>query len=353
MKELYNEFLETIPSLEEKAVAITGTTSGTGFYIALSAVIKNAHKVFLLNRKSERAEDSLRKLKEEKEKRESLTELIPIECDLMSFDSVRKAAQQVNLQTSQGLDVLINNAGICSLPDKRTKDGFDIQIQVNHLSHVLLTHLLLPSLEKSANQKGEARIVQHSSMERFRAGSIKSKYFKISPEKGLGGDGIFACRARYQMTKLAATTFAMILHKKIDQTSLKGKLKSIVAEPGASETDLNVNLKKAHQENGSYGCGAKLLMGIVEVVKLGFMTFQSSADGAMTLIQAGFGSDVDGGDFFVPKYGSHGLPLKVISKAEKVLKGKEKKTMSVDNQEKIWKASEEALGIEFFSTLIE
>ena len=50
-----------------------------------------------------------------------------------------------------------------ALAAKATKDGYESQMQTNHLSHFLLTSLLLPSLEKAASASGEARIVNHSS----------------------------------------------------------------------------------------------------------------------------------------------------------------------------------------------
>ena len=50
-----------------------------------------------------------------------------------------------------------------AFPDLATNDGYDCQMQTNHLSHFLLTKLLLPLLEKKAETAGEARVVNHSS----------------------------------------------------------------------------------------------------------------------------------------------------------------------------------------------
>ena len=60
-EDLFNSYMENdelIPSLQNKAVAITGTTTGLGHSLARCAIVKNAALVLLLNRKSERSEKS-------------------------------------------------------------------------------------------------------------------------------------------------------------------------------------------------------------------------------------------------------------------------------------------------------
>ncbi|KAH7644509.1 dehydrogenase/reductase-like protein [Dermatophagoides farinae] len=54
------------------------------------------------------------------------------------------------------LDILINNAGVMFVDKNFTTDGFEYHYQINYLSHVLLTWLLLPALNKT-NEK----MVQH------------------------------------------------------------------------------------------------------------------------------------------------------------------------------------------------
>merc|ERR1719454_2525223 len=85
----------------------------------------------------------------------------------MSFAAVKETAQKLKEELGDsGLDVLCNNAGIMATKDEATVDGCDTQMQTNHLSHFLLTAELWPLLEKAAELRGEARVVNHSSMAR-------------------------------------------------------------------------------------------------------------------------------------------------------------------------------------------
>ena len=62
--------------------------------------------------------------------------------DLADLASVREFADG----WEGDLDVLINNAGVMAVPERRTEDGFELQIGTNHLGHFALTNLLLPHI---------------------------------------------------------------------------------------------------------------------------------------------------------------------------------------------------------------
>ena len=118
-----------------------------------------------------------------------------VDCDLTDFDAVRKAAGIVAAATREsGLDCLCNNAGVMALADKATTNGYDIQMQTNHLSHFLLTRELHPALQKAVELRGEARIVNHSSFARNGPPGTKltteNTYEYLGKNGGnLGGDG--------------------------------------------------------------------------------------------------------------------------------------------------------------------
>jgi len=82
--------------------------------------------------------------------------------DFASLDEVRRLAERVRA-SHERLDLLVNNAGIWTEDgdsSRRTSgDGHELVLAVNYLSGYLLTHLLLPLLERSA----PARVVNVAS----------------------------------------------------------------------------------------------------------------------------------------------------------------------------------------------
>ncbi|WP_235579554.1 MULTISPECIES: SDR family NAD(P)-dependent oxidoreductase [unclassified Rhodococcus (in: high G+C Gram-positive bacteria)] len=79
--------------------------------------------------------------------------------DFASFDDVRRVAEEISNSVDH-IDVLLNNAGGTFDPKNRTAEGHEPNVQINHLSPFLLTHLLLDRLGGSAG----SRIVNTSSV---------------------------------------------------------------------------------------------------------------------------------------------------------------------------------------------
>ncbi len=130
--------------MKGKIVLITGATSGIGRETAFGLADMGA-KVVILARNGDKASATIDQIR----LRTRNTETEFINCDLTSLESVREAAD-VFKNGHQKLDVLIDNAGGVFGKRKVTVDGFEQTFQVNHLSHFLLTNLLLDVLKKSA-----------------------------------------------------------------------------------------------------------------------------------------------------------------------------------------------------------
>jgi len=263
-----------------KVVVITGTTSGTG-YVCAREVAKKGAQVVLLNRKSERSENSLAQLKKEcpEGKFDQIT------CDLQSFESVERAVDSIKIKYPV-VDVLINNAGVMALPDEATKDGYDVQMQTNVISHFLITKELWPLLKNSK----EARIVNHSSMARL-GPPLAPEYFE---KKGgnLGGDGTkeenFSFKGprwmRYHQTKLANAAFTYGLKNKLEEAKVSNVI-PLLAHPGLAKTQLQVTSASVGGMDGASN----------------FMkSAQSAEDGATGIIRAAMDPSVKAGDFFGP-----------------------------------------------------
>jgi len=344
---------DLLPSLIGKNVAVTGTTTGLGHALARCAIVKNAALVLLLNRKSERSERSEKDLHKYFDNGNSDDATTPktviktIDCDLMSFDSVKKAAEQINQEVKSygGLDVLCLNAGIMAIDDNRTQDGFEVQMQTNQLSHFLLTSLVYPSVKDAAEKRGEACIVSQSSSAREFPSALEATYFEKCDEGTLGGNDTWTLSqmvlgkggpwVRYGQTKLANSVFTMALHHKLAESN--SNIKSIGCEPGYSVTPL---------QSTPHFTGSWLFK------LLGFMVpKQSASDGSLNAASACFSPDAKSGDFYAPEKSMTGKPIKVVAAGERQKTGwigaTDKATCDPQQQKLVWEACEKALGIEF------
>jgi len=317
----YPEFVEKLPDLSEKVVAVTGSTSGTGLIFAKTCAQKGTKAILMLNRPSERATAAEAQVKECIPVGKTTT-VETIACDLQDFESVKAAANAIKAKY-EALDVLCNNAGIMAFDDVATKDGYDVQMQTNHLSHFLLTKELFPLLKRAKELRGEARIVNHSSGLR-KGGPLKREYFGKNGGN-LGGNGasmLFngARWQRYHQTKLANSVFTVALKEKLANTGIK----AAVAAPGFSATNLQVT----SSEKG--GIGKSSMPWIMRLA-------QSQEDGTMPLLAACFDPSTENGDFWEPsRRGALSGPAVKVKY--------DKQTMNPVNAQILWEASEEACG---------
>ena len=317
-------FEATLPRADNKVFAITGTTSGTGFVAARTAAAKGG-TVILLNRKSKRADEALQKLTEAVPK----GEFVPIECDLQDFASVRAAAAKIKKSYNK-LYALCNNAGIGNGLDTATVDGYDEQMQTNHLSHFLLTAELYPLLEAEAAESGDARIVNHSSDGRYMTnnGTLEEKYLGRNGGNLGGNTSYFFTAApmeRYCQSKLANSVFTQALAQKLEARN--SAVRAMCAHPGGSQTNF-IN------KNNIVPTYAKLLFTLL----IPFM--QSPADGAMGILTGMLAANAKSGVLYGPRgwFGIRGNAVPNMAKPCET----DPKSIAM-----LWRMSEAATGVTF------
>lgn len=296
---------------------ITGTTSGTG-RIAARTMAKLGATLVCLNRPSERANKALEELKSEF----SEADIRLIAMDLQDFESVKAGIEEIKSAFTK-INVICCNAGVMAVKDAATKDGYDVQMQTNHLSHFLLVKELYSLLEEAAQTDGEARVVNHSSGARnYPTGNLKPEYFGKNGGS-LGGNGSSmicggARWVRYKQTKLANSVFTTAMQKRL--TAKGSKVMALCAHPGLAATDLQATTNKDGGLGSSFtNC---------------FMSFsQSAEDGTCGIVKCMADKDVIAGGMYGPK----GATGPAVIQSHGPYNNEAGETL-------LWEASEEAVG---------
>ena len=293
------------PSLKGKTALVTGGNIGLGFETVKALASKGAH-VLLAARNDEKGKAAVAEVQK----------LIPnaqvelLRLDLASQRSIRAAASEVGNKFSQ-LDLLINNAGIMAMPEMKTEDGFESQFGVNHLGHWSLTGLLMDNLLAAE----QARVVTVTSTAHhlvwnidFDDPHLRNKY---APWKA------------YAQSKLANYFFALGLHNEFKKSGKQAM--SLLAHPGLSHTNLQVE---------TFDRGAAGWAGTVSKYLAARVGMEPS-EGARPQIRAALDPEAKGGQFYSPRFGNNGAPVK-----HPILR-----TRNKTNIRKLWELSEKETGI--------
>jgi len=128
-----------------KTILITGGGRGLGRATA-AKLAADGHRVILVARRPDAAQTAT----EEIGRRHPGARVEPRSVDLSSLSAVRSFAAAA-LARDEPIDVLFHVAGVMQTrPTRRlTVDGYEETLAVNVLAPFLLTHLLLPALERS------------------------------------------------------------------------------------------------------------------------------------------------------------------------------------------------------------
>jgi NAD(P)-dependent dehydrogenase (short-subunit alcohol dehydrogenase family) len=227
---------------------------------------------------------------------------------LASLDSIHAANDDIRHQTD-GLDAVINNAGIMQTPQQQTMDGFELQFGTNHLGHFMLNHLIFDLIEARSG-----RIVPVSSIAHLRAEGI-------SFEDPMHANHYLPTKA-YGQSKLANLMYGLELARRLDAAD--SNVVCAIAHPGYSATNL--------QTAGPTGFFKVLYKVLTPLMA------QSAADGAVPEVLAAAGTEAQNGTYYGPtKRGDTRGPVG------------ESRTSDAANDEDaaahLWSLSEELLGI--------
>ncbi len=249
--------VDDMPDQSGRTVLVTGcTVGGLGFHTALELARRGA-RVVLAGRSDDKLADAERQISEAV----PTAELSRLVVDLADLSSVRRAAARA---AGVGpIHCLVNNAGVMATPEKRTPDGFELQLATNHLGPFLLTGLLLPQLVAS----GDGRVV-----------AVSSQMHRVAKRPPLEDPRSHTTHYRrwpaYARSKLANLLFTFELDRRCRAAGLP--VKALAAHPGYAGTHLVVN----GQTGGLGGPFASILHGANRAIS------QSAAAGAQPLLMA-------------------------------------------------------------------
>lgn len=208
--------------LHGKNALVTGANTGLGKETARVLALRGAH-VTMACRDEARAGAARREIIADSKGRISDSQLDLLELDLNSLAKVRESAQTFNAQ-SRPLHLLINNAGIMIPMERRTEDGFEAHLGINHLAHFLFTNLVADALEAA----GSARVVAVSSAA-MAAATLTPKLKDLNWEQRK-----FSGMRSYGDSKLMNLMFARELNRRSAGTAVVAN----ALHPGVIATEL-------------------------------------------------------------------------------------------------------------------
>ncbi|CAA9477333.1 MAG: probable oxidoreductase/Short-chain dehydrogenase [uncultured Solirubrobacteraceae bacterium] len=215
-----------LPDLEGRTVVVTGANSGIGRVAARELARAGAH-VTLAVRDTARGEEAAAGM--------------PGRTDVRRLDLADLASIRAFADGWEGdLDILVNNAGVMATPERRTADGFELQIGTNHLGHFALTSLLLDSITD--------RVVTVASVA-HRMGRIDLADLNWEKRR-------YERWKAYGQSKLANLLFTLELERRLIASG--SGVRALAAHPGYSSTHLQQRTENALM-NGLMAVGNRVI----------------------------------------------------------------------------------------------
>ncbi|XP_058569695.1 dehydrogenase/reductase SDR family member on chromosome X isoform X1 [Neofelis nebulosa] len=250
------------PPQPDRVAIVTGGTDGIGYATARQLARLGMHVIIAGNNDS-KAQDVVRRLKEET----SNDKVEFLYCDLASLTSIRQFVQKFKKKKIP-LHVLVNNAAVMMVPQRKTRDGFEEHFGLNYLGHFVLTNLLLDSLKEAGRPGRTARVVTVSSATHY-VGELRLR--------DLHGSRCYSPHGAYAQSKLALVLFTYHLQRLL--AAQGSPVTANVADPGVVDTDLYRHVF----------WGTRLIQKM-----LGRWAFKTPDEGAWTSVYAAVTPDLEG-----------------------------------------------------------
>jgi len=208
-----------------KSCLITGANSGLGFALAVELARRGTRVIMANRNRSPEAVERARKL--------SGSDLISARyIDLSRIETIHAFVEGL---VAEGIhpDVTILNAGVALPGSRQTVDGHDEMFQVNYLSNVILTRLMLDKGVVPADGKRDflPRIIFISSDSHQGSSAIDyeefGRYFEYGVSKGI---------QNYSYFKLVLNTYAVELSRRLNADGVKVGVNVIC--PGPVHTNI-------------------------------------------------------------------------------------------------------------------
>lgn len=257
-----------------KTILVTGVSAGSLGESFVKQVAVGKPAAFIL---AGRSPNKFQSLVDELASAHPEIKVKSLALDLTSLAQVRKAAELVNSWDDvPNIDVLVNNAGIMAVPYHLTDDGFESQLQTNHLSHFLFTNLIMNKILAAQ----VPRIVLISSM------GHRQGHFRWADYNFSNGE-LYDKWAAYGQSKTAVSLTALALAEKLGS---KGLLSFSVC-PGSVGTNLGAHAADQFAEFVESFQAADAKMGNKWMLKQE-VRYKDLDEGAATHVFAAFDSGI-------------------------------------------------------------
>ncbi len=268
-----------IPDLTGKVAVVTGANSGLGLESSRALAGAGAHVVM-----AARNQDKAKVAYEDILETHPAASLEIVELDLGSLASTKAAARKIT-DAHPRVHILMNNAGLMAMPERRTVDGFETQFGVNHLGHWVFTAGLLSALLAA----DAARVVTVTSTAHHFGRAVDPDNPHLV--------GSYKPWKAYGQSKLANYHFALGLQQEFERRGLAAQ--SLVAHPGLSHTNLQVHTV----EQGGTGSGHFW-------ARMARHTGMPADRGALPQLRAATDPSAKGGQMYAPRYIQAGPPVR-------------------------------------------